>query len=72
MYVGIHYNTGRVWQRTDKIQFVSFLHSLGLSYSFNTPLGPLSIGIADLFSIDESLELYKGEAKTYLSFGIKL
>lgn len=72
MYVSLHYNTGRVWQRTDRIQFASFLHSLGLSYSLNTPLGPLSIGIADVFSVDKSLELYKGQVKTYFSFGIKL
>jgi len=71
MYLFLHYNTGRVWLNTTQIKISSFLHGFGLSYSFNTPLGPLTFSIAKPLIFDNIGTLF-GEIQTYFSFGVKI
>lgn len=72
MYFSLHYNTGRVWLNTTQIKMSSFLHGFGLSYSFNTPLGPLTLSIAKPMMFDKNLGAIFGETQTYFSFGVKI
>lgn len=71
MYFALHYNTGKVWLNTSQVKLSSFLHGIGLSYSFNTPLGPLSLSIAKPMIFDKNLGTIYGETQTYFSFGVK-
>lgn len=71
MYLSLHYNTGRVWLNTSQIKMSSFLHGFGVSYSFSTPLGPLTVSIAKPVMFDKSLGSIYGETQTYFSFGVK-
>lgn len=71
MYFSLHYNTGRAWLNTSQIKMSSFLHGFGMSYSFNTPLGPLSLSIAKPMMFDKNLGTIYGETQTYFSFGVK-
>lgn len=72
MYFSLYYNTGRVWLNTTQIKMSSFLHGVGLSYSFNTPLGPLTFSIAKPMMFDKNLGTIFGETNTYFSFGVKI
>lgn len=71
MHLSVHYNTGRVWLNTSQIKLESFLHGFGLSYSFSTPLGPLTFSVAKPMMFDKNLGTIYGETQTYLSFGVK-
>lgn len=71
MYLSLHYNTGRVWLHTSQIKMSSFLHGIGFSYSFSTPLGPLTFSIAKPVMFDKGLGAIYGETQTYFSFGVK-
>jgi outer membrane protein assembly factor BamA len=62
-YFSIRYDLGNVWQVTEDIRFKDLRHGVGLSTSFDTPVGQAS------FSVGKSFLIKKGLTEDSFIFG---
>ena len=62
-YISIRYDLGNVWENTTDIRFKDLRHGLGLSASFDTPIGEA------VFSVGRSFQITSGFNKNSFIFG---
>ncbi|MEO6693652.1 MAG: patatin-like phospholipase family protein [Ignavibacteria bacterium] len=62
-YLSFRYDVGNVWQVTEDIRFKDLRHGIGLSASFDTPIGEAS------FSVGKSFIIKRGLKKDSFIFG---
>lgn len=54
-YLKVRYDMGSVWQSREQIRFVDFMHGVGTSMSFDTPLGPADFSVGRSFLFEKNL-----------------
>jgi NTE family protein len=62
-YFSVRYDLGRMWENAEDIRFKDLRHGIGLTASFDTPLGEAS------FSVGKSLIINRGLKKDSFIFG---
>ena len=62
-YFSVRYDLGRIWENAEDIRFKDLRHGIGLTVSFDTPLGEAS------FSVGKSLIINRGLKKDSFIFG---
>ncbi|MBI2418474.1 MAG: FtsQ-type POTRA domain-containing protein [Ignavibacteriales bacterium] len=71
-YVQAKYNTGSIWELQNELKLSDFIHGVGLTLSWSTPIGPADFSIGRTFSLvpDVSPSLFKlGPVYFYFSIG---
>ncbi|HEX2869019.1 MAG TPA: patatin-like phospholipase family protein [Ignavibacteriales bacterium] len=54
-YLKVRYDMGGIWQSKDQIRFADFMHGIGTSLSFATPLGPADFSVGRSFLFERNL-----------------
>ncbi|MCU7492751.1 MAG: BamA/TamA family outer membrane protein [Ignavibacteria bacterium] len=54
-YLKVRYDMGSVWQSRAQMRFVDFMHGMGTSVSFDTPLGPADFSVGRSFLFERNL-----------------
>lgn len=62
-YFSVRYDLGRMWENAEDIRFKDLRHGIGITASFDTPLGEAS------FSVGKSLIINRGLKKDSFIFG---
>ncbi len=69
-YVSGLYNIGSIWEREEEMKVKNFKHAAGIMISWDTPLGPVDVGIGRSFIIDDIEKIIvRGEPIVYFSLG---
>ena len=71
-YVKARYDLGSVWSEREAIRFKDLRHGLGLTLSFDTPIGPADFAVGRSFIIRDKIPESKiswGEALFYFTIG---
>ena len=71
-YLKVRYDLGSSWPNQEQIQFKDLKHGLGLTLSFDTPIGPADFSIGRSFIISQGLKensFVWGEILFYFSIG---
>ncbi len=69
-YVSGLYNIGSIWEREEEMKVKNFKHAAGIMISWDTPLGPVDVGIGRSFIIDDIEKIIvRGEPTVYFSLG---
>lgn len=71
-YVSARYDVGSIWEQEEKIKIKDLRHGIGITVSFDTPLGPadISYGRSFFFNRDISQKPVKwGPGSIYFSLG---
>jgi len=74
-YVSARYDLGQMWENADDIRFKDLRHGLGLSVSFDTPIGKASFSGGRSFIINKGLKndsFMFGPYTFYFSIGYEL
>ncbi len=71
-YFKARYDLGSIWQQQEEIRFKDFRHGIGISLSFNTPIGPADFSLGRSFHFVKDLPgdpLSWGDFHFYFSIG---
>jgi len=70
-YFSCLYNLGSIWEREQEMKLKNFKHAVGIMASWDTPLGPVDLGVGRSFTINKLLDefIVRGEPTVYLSLG---
>ena len=71
-YFKARYDLGSIWQQQEEIRFKDFRHGIGVSLSFNTPIGPADFSLGRSFHFVKNLPgdpLSWGDFHFYFSIG---
>lgn len=55
-YIKLRYDLGSIWSQKEQIRFKDFRHGLGLTISFDTPIGPADFSAGKSFIFKNSLK----------------
>ncbi len=72
-YISIRYDLGSVWELPSEIKFENLKHGIGLTSSFDTPLGPAKFSLGrSFFFVKSPNNIVFGPILFYFSIGMKL
>jgi len=54
-YLSVRYNIGSIWREQEQIRFKDLQHGIGLTVSFDTPIGPADFSIGKSFTFKNIL-----------------
>jgi len=72
IYFTIQMNVGRTWLIPETIKFSTLREGIGSKISFDTPFGPINLGIGESFYFTTRNQVMWGKPAPYFSFGVKL
>jgi NTE family protein len=71
-YLSLRYDLGTISEVPEQIKLSAFQHGVGAALSFDTPIGPGSIGAGKSFFFSENQPVQQGPVLFYFMIGYKL
>jgi NTE family protein len=71
-YVKLRYDLGSIWDEQEKIRFKDLRHGVGITLSFDTPIGPADFSVGRSFIFKSNLPgspISRGDIYFYFSIG---
>lgn len=70
-YFSVLYSLGSIWESEQEMTLKNFKHAVGIMASWDTPVGPVDLGVGRSFTINKLLEkvVVRGEPIVYISLG---